>query len=301
MLPEWLKNAITLPFLLPFILLSSRRRCTEDPRKALKRRNKLLPKSLSPYRKAISFSCNIDSQGTSPFLTKLPLELRQKIYRYALGDQLIHILLTPRRISHITCAGLTPTDLERACCPSVLHRGITQPTTIPHSEINASLLRTCRQIYSEALPLFYSTNAFDFDDLSAFNIFAATIPGPGLAVIKTLHLNWYTTFPPLQSSATVSPENAPYDDSTYLRFWRTVAQQMPALREFRFGISDRWGVARFDVGDPWTRPVKEVRGLKVFELRVVRSSPDPSSWTWRPDGMERFAEELKGWVCREQE
>jgi hypothetical protein len=301
MLPKWIKNAILLPFLLPFILLSSRRSCTEDPRKALKRRNKLLPKSLSQNRKAISLSYTIDSWGTSPFLTKLPLELRQKIYRYALGDHLIHILLTPGRITHIRCTSPTPPDLERTCCPSVLNHVTTQLTLIPPSEITALLLRTCRQIYTEALPLLYSTNAFDFDDLSTFNIFAATMPRPGLAAIKTLHLNWFTTFPPLQSPDTVSLENAPHDDGTYLQFWRTVAQHMPALSELHVGIKDTAWVTRFDVGDPWVRPIKEVRGLKVFELRVVTTEQDPSLWGWRPDQVEGFAEELKGWVCRERE
>ena len=290
MLPELFKDLIALPW----IALRSRRSCTDDPQERLKTRTAKIPDALSPKRKELSISYNSAVNASSPLLTKLPLELRQKIYTYALGSHLVHILLTPSRIAHFCCTCPTFTDFNRACCPSARHLIVPKSVPIPPSPIAIALLRTCRQIYAEAIPILYSSNTFDIDDLRAFVLLAGNVPSRGLSAIKSLHLSWSADYPPLQFAATASATKAPYDDATYLRFWDMVASQMPALRELRMAIQDMWWVRTLEVEDPWVQPVKHVKGLDVFELEVV----EPSYRFWEKGQVDTFAAELKRVVCR---
>lgn len=257
MLREWLMNIIAFPF----IILRSRRSCTPDPKKELKRRKANLPKALSPKRKEISFSHNQTTNQRSPLLSNLPLELRQKIYTYALRNHLIHILLTPSKIAHISCARSTPTDFARDCYPPARHRIIPHNVSLPPSDISITLLRTCRQIYAEALPILYSSNTFDIDDLSTFNFLAGNIPPTGLAAIKLLQLHWDSGHLPLEDWMAASATSAPYDDATYLLFWHTLATRMPALKELRMAITEVW----------WTQLLTLERPVRSFSDHYNRT------------------------------
>ena len=290
MLPEFLKEALALPW----IILCSRTSCTESPQQRLKRRTANTPKSLSPNRKEVPNSYNPIINASAPLLTKIPLELRQRIYIYALGSHLVHILLTPSRIAHICCTCPTLTHFSRACYPSARHRIVPESVPIPPSDIAVALLRTCRQIYAEALHFLYSSNTFEIDDLSAFVLLARNMPPRGLSEIRTLHLTWSADYPPLQLEATKPATNVPYDDATYLRFWGVIAGQMPALRELRVGILDTWWVRTLEMEDPWVQPIKQVKGLDVFELDVV----EPRDRFWKKEQVDAFAADLRSVVCR---
>ena len=294
-----LRNAIALPFILPFILLHNSRSCTEDPKKRLKERNALMPKTLRPGRKAVSFSYEPTTNAKSQLLSKLPLEIRQKIYTYTLGTNLVHLVLTPHRVAHIVCTKPTATDFERECCPSARGCFVPGSIEIAPSDINVRLLRTCRQVYAEAMQMLYSTNTFDVDDLSAFNQFAANAPPVGLSSIKSLHLHWINAYPPLEFVETQSPAEAPYDDATYLRFWQTIAKEMPGLRELRLAINDIWDLRGLSMKNPWVEPVKEVSGLTKFEVETVSHD----QFLDRPDEEQvtAFADELRKVVCRKLE
>ncbi len=232
MLPERFRDLITLPWVGP----RSRRSYTDDPQKRLKERTAKLPEAVSPKRKELSIFYNPAISTASPLLNKLPLEFRRKIYTYALGNHLVHILLTPSRIAHICCTCPTLKDFNRACCHSARHLIVPKSVPIPPSDTAIALLRTCRQICAEALPILYSSNTFDIDDLSAFVLFAGNISPRGLSAIKSLHLSWIADYPPLQFVATESAAKAPYDDATYLHFWNVVASWMPALKALRMVI-----------------------------------------------------------------
>ena len=291
-----LRNAIALPFLLPYILLHNSRSCTEDPKKRLKRRNALMPKTLRPGREAVSFSYKPTTNAKSQLLSKLPLEIRQKIYTYALGTNLVHLVLTPHRVAHIICTKSTATDFERECCPSARGCFVPGSIEIAPSDINVRLLRTCRQVYAEVVQILYSTNTFDVDDLSAFNHFAAIAPPVGLSSIRSLHLHWINAYPPLEFIETQSPVEAPYDDTTYLRFWQTTANRMPALRELRLAINDLWDLRGLSMKDPWVQAVKKVSGLTKFELETV--SYNQLIHRLDEEQVITFTDELRQVVCR---
>ena len=85
---------------LHFILIQSRRRCTPDPRKQLKKRNANIPIEASHKRKEVPVAYNPATNASSLLPCKLPLEIRRQIYVYALGQQVIHLLSPPEsRIS----------------------------------------------------------------------------------------------------------------------------------------------------------------------------------------------------------
>ena len=269
-----------------------RRSPTEDYREALERRAASIPKALSLQRKEISLSYNPAVNASSPLLLKFPLEIRRKIYTYVLGSHVAHILLTPSRFAHICCTCPTLTDFTRTCCPSARHVMVPKPILIPPSDIAVDLLRTCRQIYAEALPVLYSANTFDIDDYSAFVILAGNIPPSGLMAIKSLHLTWCTDYPPFISAKTEPVTNAPFNDPTYLRFWDVVANQMPALRELRLALLNTLWVSTLQGEDPWVQPMKKVRGLDVFEFEVV----DPTYCYWEKGQEDAFAAEVRSIV-----
>ena len=293
MLPTWLSDILTSPF---HAFSLSRRRCIEEPQQISKRRSALMPKPQSLTRKEKDLSYNPATNALSPLLNTLPLELRQQIYTYVLGSRVVHIFITPARLAHICCTLHTTPDFTRACCPSARQHVVPESVLIPQSEINVGLLLTCRQIYAETLSILYSSNTFDIDDLSAFNLLAANIPPTGLSAIRCLHLSWSADFPPLQLAETVSTAKAPYDDATYLRFWRTLASQMPALKELRMGITDTWWVRVLELEDPWVQPIKETRGLEVFDMEIVA----PSHHFWKKEQVDEFTHRLRNVLCKEK-
>ena len=81
-------------------------------------------------------------QTECPLFHAVPTEIRHMIYRY--------LLTTPDPIQKVhTHLGSKETAM------------LDQYTPIP--DIDAAILRTCRLIYSEALPILYGMNVFQFD------------------------------------------------------------------------------------------------------------------------------------------
>ena len=280
-------------------LILPERRCTPDPHKELKKRNAQIPKQASRKHKEILVAYNPVTNASSPLLCKLPLEIRRKIYAYALGQQVVHILLVPRRITHISCTSPTATDFTRVCCPDADPSRVPRHVPTPPSKIAVALLRTCRQIYAEALPVLYESNTFDTNDLSAFVFLAAAIPPKGLASIRSLHVLWIADYPPLRFEITKPAFTAPLDDATFLNFWTVLATRMPALRELRMATYHSIWTPTVDVKDEWVQSVMRVKGLDVFELGLVGNhvSPDPTCIRRDEAHVENFTTKLREMLC----
>lgn len=103
------------------------------------------------------------SQPPKPnFLTMLPFELRRFIY--------LHLLTTPKPIY----SGELLLDARTT---------IITPADVPPSlnlSISSTFLRTCRAIYTEALPILYQENCFVFSKVSMLHMFRAK----GLAISR---------------------------------------------------------------------------------------------------------------------
>ncbi|KAI9876698.1 MAG: hypothetical protein M1830_005904 [Pleopsidium flavum] len=266
MAPGWLEKALHIIFW-PLSCLFEQDIFALNLREQAKDRNARLPKPLCANReRKLSVSYDPKLNLNSSLLGRLSPELRLQIYGYVLGGNLIHLVLVRQRIAHVCCTSSSPNDFERDCCEIIRHSVVPRSLDLPRSAISLSLLRSCRQIYNEAIRLLYSANTFDVDDLSALLHFSRAILPQRLASITRLHINWMRE--PLESISAINPGRAPYDKTTYLQFWRTVATKMPALAELRLIITDPWWARKLGMDHGWVRPLKAVRGLKTFEFDV---------------------------------
>ncbi|KAF1985677.1 hypothetical protein K402DRAFT_334190, partial [Aulographum hederae CBS 113979] len=98
-------------------------------------------------------------QSTSLIFSKLPLELREMIYTHVFGGSAYHMSSnsTLGRINAFKCKYPDPqSDLKihkHGICHA--HDNRRNPDLVP-------ILLACRRIYSEAVPLLYSTATFNF-------------------------------------------------------------------------------------------------------------------------------------------
>ncbi|KAJ7184622.1 hypothetical protein C8R46DRAFT_1064657 [Mycena filopes] len=97
-------------------------------------------------------------QPDTCYLLQLPLELRQRIYEDLLGGRLIRIELLPGEFEGVPASILpsyyTPDDdLARGAVP--IDRRV-----LAADFISPQLLRSCRQVYIEALPVLHQRNTF---------------------------------------------------------------------------------------------------------------------------------------------
>ena len=262
------------------------------------RRKAVLPKPLPLERRRLSTSYDPVINKDSYLLRRLPLELRRRIYSYVLGGNLLHLVMVPNRVTHICCTSDTRTRPLHTCCREVVKSFfIPMPFDAPQSPISLALLRSCRQVYSEAVSILYSDNTFEVVDMGTLWYFSQAIPSQHFAAIRRLHFCWVMICLPFEHPSTKDPILEPDDDASYLRFWHLVATKMPGLTELRILILNPWWVRRITMDDSWVGPLKEVRGLRSFELDLEpRRDGLPGYWDLAE--MDDFRKDLKLSMCR---
>jgi hypothetical protein len=164
----------------------------------------LPPKSSSswnPFKRV----AQVAEQSQSPFFALLPFEIRSLIWNQVVGGFLLHMVLAPKRLLAITCGEDCETELStnRHRCwviegPHLYlnSTGIGWPTGLgPEHPAKLAhllgLLRTCRAIYSEAIPILYKKNIFDFDKLDTLIDFQKTILPQRHNQIRILNFTWH--------------------------------------------------------------------------------------------------------------
>lgn len=194
-------------------------------------------------------------------LNKLPLEIRLQIYEYVLGGNLIHLIQIPRRIAHVRCRASRVPDHLRECRPA--SRIPNHPWLRSVSSANLAFLKTCRQIYMEAISILYTTNTFDINQLSTFLFFSKSILSDRLRCITSLHLRWN-----LGSNFVHYGPKKNYQD--WNSFWELLATQMPGLRHLRISLSCRSSMipVPLSIAEPWVAPMCQVRRLRSVEIEI---------------------------------
>lgn len=165
---------------------------------------------------------------------KLPVEIRDKIFRALLGDQVLHIsrfsyttwhdsldskkrnkawlgywehcvCLHPRsededyrRFKHDNREESNETDIGHVDCMGQSDGDL--PVTDAHLDLR--ILRVCRQLYHECSPVVWTTNTFSFDDGVLFSDFMSERSFIHKKLMKRLHL--HTNDPPGTSWNAVS-------------------------------------------------------------------------------------------------
>ena len=222
-----------------------------------------------PNRRNLSRASFTTADSTSPswFLGRLPLELRRFIYEYVLGGRkVLYLVMTPHGIIRCIFRSLSAHGVE-LCLGDGVH---------------PQLLRTCRQIYNEALGIMYTSNLVSVREgyVPACATDLYVLP-QRINVIKHLRVQWFFDFSWRRSLR----EDEYYNGHSWRLFWNLVVTEMTCLEtlEMRFVFSApyEWSdEIAFGVDAPWAKPLHKVKGLKEVKLKVQwtgRSRPAPKS------------------------
>lgn len=201
-------------------------------------------------------------QPASLLLTRLPPEIRQEIYKYVVGGNLIHILRKGKHLAHVRCTYDNLTDFERGCRPYAACTVYDEIGAIAStSNGNVALLRTCRAVYAEAVEILYATNIFDFDHQDLFLLFARGVAPQRLGLVRRMHLSCRGIFLGLPFKFEHGAGLSGWDS-----MWAVVAQAMPGLRHLRMRVTGEQGLAYPDEDRWWVKSICQVRGLRSFHL-----------------------------------
>lgn len=207
-------------------------------------------------------------------LSRLPLELRQKIWREINGDYLLHLNLIPNSDygSHLRCyacrafnKSATPTgeDTQPRCQGSQKEPCFFfgPPQTLSSA---LSLLLTSRQIYIEAVDLLYATNTFSIDALEPLQMFIKWT-GQRVQSVQTVHVNIAMWKIRCRSINIPSPEAF----TEWTLFWQLLAKHFTGLLHVRLDV---YGTSREGFQQSDVQPLQKISGLKTFDLAVWRDA-----------------------------
>ncbi|KAL4860866.1 hypothetical protein BDV12DRAFT_181033 [Aspergillus spectabilis] len=145
-------------------------------------------------------------ESPSMFLTRLPVEIRLRIYGYVFGPGTVHFFQEKEYMFCILCQ--TPSAHPTHSCQSVVKAGraiyrfgmamdnisefgwgdpYIPPGVVSTGDI--ALLRVCRQVYSEALPVLYSSVTFEVEDRKTWIRFCRWLGDGKVALVKSLRVN----------------------------------------------------------------------------------------------------------------
>lgn len=240
--------------------------------------------------------------STSPLLERLPLEIRLQIWEEVLGGHLFHMTADPPHRGPFcmideTCDGRPgwrrqTRDLGRYLCrefsPDMVSTGKAsyarcqgsqgEPCFFSGPEVIAfnplSLLLTCRQIHEEAVEMLYSTNTFNFDYEEVLSRFLSLDSRRHVKHIRSVHVStamWRIScgeLTPIYTAASVAPVREPW-----IRLW-------PLLLEFENLMHvrlDIYGTSYKGLQGEDLEPIRQLRGLKTFDLAIWRDVSWPDS------------------------
>ncbi|KAF1948685.1 hypothetical protein CC80DRAFT_299207 [Byssothecium circinans] len=159
----------------------------EHKGRKISRRNSLsIGQPTKPWTKLLSKK--VSNQTTSP-LFKLPLEIREMIYEYSLIDDRGGYIETwdwkDTRFLHLVTSRRTQDRKMLVECLCLDRRGERRSKAF----LRSALLRTCRRIYTEALPILYAKTQFVFFTGRVFNAFSLHTPSSHVQHIRSLRIN----------------------------------------------------------------------------------------------------------------
>lgn len=142
---------------------------------------------------------NIATRNSATSLLRLPRELRDCIWEYVCGEQLIHV----KKGYGLCCYICRATDSPRATYLRTLEepkneyheKHALDPEIKSHvscygrNKLNLEFQRTSRQIYHETTPIIYGTNIFSFSNATIWFRFMITLKPQFRALIKRMQLD----------------------------------------------------------------------------------------------------------------
>lgn len=226
----------------------------------------------------------------SPLL-RLPTNIRRQIYHHVFGRGTVHLLEEKEHIFCVWCPDPTRHKIEanEFCdayhqASSALRRfGLAMDNIsefgwgdpyIPAGLVSTgdvALLRVCRQIHAETLPVLYASATFEVVGLDGWLWFCARL-GEKVALIRRLRVLLFSVPGLVRKNVSKrNPGHLSQDLEFYDQFWTLVRVKMTGLAHLAVELHPLGAVPR--TGDAeWCRPVKTLRGLKCFELKIFDST-----------------------------
>ena len=216
----------------------------------------------------ISSQDDIRIQNQSHMLTFLPLEIRQLIYQDVVSIGVLHVLLFSGRLAFVACCEMSqrgePT-ISHECWRLTIHEELLNRHGHRGGAIEhrgpLSLLRTCRQIFVEAIEIFYSQNTFDFRHPEILNLLNKTIPLRWFNSLYTLHLSRhfkYTFYDDVPEEGCLArPRQYPGDLKTWENACHALAC-MQGLKDLCIVMEGSW-----IHHDPKMRIIEPLREVKI--------------------------------------
>lgn len=152
------------------------------------------------------------TSGQKHIFLSLPVEIRQRIYKFVIGGD--DLILTPKG-RHIRPIGKA----------YPLHHHTQGNRAQNTADAPAfSLLLTCRQVYIEAIDIVYSSNFFLFDSLlTPVYIHDLCLLPQRIKAIRHVYLHWTYMDNPAHRAGSIQE---PYSRATWQRFWDILADEM---------------------------------------------------------------------------
>lgn len=148
-------------------------------RKRFNDRSTSQPKPVLSLYRLPSFDFQPPQPLRSSQLLRVPVELRLMIYGYLFRGNVIHLFTAFKKLAYICCNSTSSHDLTKAWCRSATDFDHTQRIDVQASTLPFPLLLSCRQLYTELIPILYGDNVFNIEDLEAFIQFSEIIPSQG--------------------------------------------------------------------------------------------------------------------------
>jgi len=210
-----------------------------------------MPKPLPRKRRTLSTYTEGATISRTGLFGRLPYELRRMIYVCILGNDLVRVTCVwgKKRFGHFDSNDLAYTfDRTR-------------------SKSKVALLKTCRQIYIEAMEVLYTTNTFGFsfnkNNLEPHGYFPSTIRPSRLASITSLRIDCEVdTFDSFERESA---------KGNWQLLWGEIATKMPGLKELTMRLPESTrhnSNFRFGLEEEWLKPILEVRGLENFTFDI---------------------------------
>ncbi|KFX91997.1 hypothetical protein O988_07483 [Pseudogymnoascus sp. VKM F-3808] len=228
-------------------------------------------------------------EQTSGFLRKLPVELRRRIYDEVLGHRKVHMQFefAPRnyrtvrtnkkeilewRWWHCICTwDQTEDDRYKSIwfdrCKDGDMKGNSGPPNgmMGKLKLDFALLLTCRQVYSEAIDILYSTTIFDFGTRQLLCDFPSLVLPQRFTLISAIEMLWEFIglgLPPIDTKQT----------QLYQDMWAMLAT-MPNLQNLKIAVAAHECPypAPPVLMEVWLNPPKQLGKMDVFEVLVPLS------------------------------
>ncbi|KAL8795554.1 MAG: hypothetical protein Q9195_001975 [Heterodermia aff. obscurata] len=219
-----------------------------------------------PLRRQLSkLAFSDDSNGDSLLLQKLPLELRILIYSHVIGNDRFRLITRPWKV-------VAAPDIDGNLSMTQEHFKLTNPVfrTKPFPSNGTALLMTCRQVYSEAVDLLYSSNTFVLHDFHTLETFAKSIPPQRLNAIRELDI----FYSPVASIPYQHESTAHYDLPPDLDWIWEIVTGMQGLRNLGIFL-EAYSTLIVDDEDREAcevrrlKPLLQLGGLSTFRLELT--------------------------------